>query len=457
MSAAVSNKHRRPPRRPEGAPRAEPVRRLAPGEAAETPYATGYHAPVLLRETIELLVTDPGGLYLDGTLGGGGHSAALLDALGPHGRVIGVDRDPEALAAARARLADAEAAGRFLAVQGTFADLDRHLAVLAAQRHPILQAPILQAPILQAPILQAPILQAPSLPAPASRPDVPLASGGAAADPDDLPARPDAPARDAASARFPNPSPSDPGAEEGALSVAGPDAAAPAGGASVPRGVLHGVLLDLGISSHQIDEAARGFAFAADGPLDMRMDPTTGESAADLLARLDRQAIADLLRAYGEEPRAWNIAGLVEAARPQTTGALATLVRAAVPVRDEKKSLARTFQALRIAVNDEIGQLEQALQTSLDALRPGGRLAVIAYHSLEDRRAKRFLRFGNLAGDDRRDFYGNTLSPLVPLTRKPVAASDEETAANPRARSARLRVAEKRTIEDTPGLLADQA
>ena len=128
-----------------------------------------------------------------------------------------------------------------------------------------------------------------------------------------------------------------------------------------------------------------------------------------------------------------------------------------MPVRDEKKSLARTFQALRIAVNDEIGQLEQALQASLDALRPGGRLAVIAYHSLEDRRAKRFLRFGNLAGDDRRDFYGNTLSPLVPLTRKPVAASDEETAANPRARSARLRVAEKRTIGDTSDLLADQA
>ena len=383
MSAAVSKKHR-PPRRETSR---EPVRRLAPGEAAETPYATGYHAPVLLRETVDLLVTDPDGLYLDGTLGGGGHSAALLDALGPRGRVIGVDRDPEALAAARARLADAEAAGRFLAVQGTFADLDRHLAVLAAQQHPILEG---------------------------------------------------------------TPSADHPEAEEGAVPVAGPDAAPPR--ASVPRGVLHGVLLDLGISSHQIDEAARGFAFAADGPLDMRMDPTTGESAADLLARLDRQAIADLLRAYGEEPRAWNIAGLVEAARPQTTGALATLVRAAVPVRDEKKSLARTFQALRIAVNDEIGQLEQALQAGLDALRPGGRLAVISYHSLEDRRAKRFLRFGNLEGDDRRDFYGNTLSPLAPVTRKPVAASDEETAANPRARSARLRVAEKQQVDENPEL-----
>ena len=370
----------------------EPVRRPAPGEAAGTPYATGYHAPVLVRETVELLVTDPAGLYLDGTLGGGGHSAALLDALGPGGRVIGVDRDPEALATARARLADAEKAGRFLAMQGTFADVDRHLAVLAAQRHPILEGSSEE-----------------------SATDHPEAQEGAARS-------------------LPRPG-----------GAAGPDAAPPR--ASVPRGVLHGVLLDLGISSHQIDEPGRGFAFAADGPLDMRMNPASGESAADLLARLDRQAIADVLRAYGEEPRAWKIAELVEAARPQTTAALATLVRAAVPIRDEKKSLARTFQALRIAVNDEIGQLEGALQHALGALRPGGRLAVIAYHSLEDRRAKRFLRFGNLEGEDERDFYGNSLSPLVPVTRKPVSPSDGEIEANPRARSARLRVAEKRTVE----------
>jgi 16S rRNA (cytosine1402-N4)-methyltransferase len=378
VSAAVSKKHRSKRREEQR----EPVRRLAPGEAADTPYATGYHAPVLLRETVDLLVTDPAGLYVDGTLGGGGHSAALLNALGPQGRVIGIDRDPEALATARARLADEEKAGRFLAVQGTFADLDRHLAVLAAQQHPILEA--------------------------------------------------------SASTDHPE-------AEEGAAPVAGPDAAPSS--ASVPRGVLRGVLLDLGISSHQIDEPGRGFAFAADGPLDMRMNPHSGESAADLLGRLDRQAIADLLRAYGEEPRAWKIAELVEAARPQTTGALATLVRAAVPVRDEKKSLARTFQALRIAVNDEIGQLEAALQQALDALLPGGRLAVISYHSLEDRRAKRFLRFGNLEGEDERDFYGNSLSPLTPVTRKPVQADEQEVAANPRARSARLRVSEKREVE----------
>ena len=395
---------------------------------------------MLLRETIELLVTDPGGLYLDGTLGGGGHSAALLDALGPHGRVIGVDRDPEALAAARARLADAEAAGRF---SPSRAPLPTSTAT--SRCWPPSAIPFSRLPSL---LGSRPPRRAARERRRRSRPKTTCPPA---------PTPPPTTPHLLVSRHVSDRPPADPGAEEGAVSVAGPDAAAPAGGASVPRGVLHGVLLDLGISSHQIDEAARGFAFAADGPLDMRIDPTTGESAADLLARLDRQAIADLLRAYGEEPRAWNIAGLVEAARPQTTGALATLVRAAVPVRDEKKSLARTFQALRIAVNDEIGQLEQALQTSLDALRPGGRLAVIAYHSLEDRRAKRFLRFGNLAGDDRRDFYGNTLSPLVPLTRKPVAASDDETAANPRARSARLRVAEKRTIEDASDLPIDPA
>jgi 16S rRNA (cytosine1402-N4)-methyltransferase len=304
-------------------------------------YASAYHAPVLAREVVEGLVTDPAGVYVDGTLGGGGHAAALLDALGPGALVVGIDRDPEALAAAMARLKDVVEAGRFRAVHGNFAEIERLL---------------------------------------------------------------------------------------------------PAAGV----GPVSGVLLDLGVSSHQLDEAARGFAFSASGPLDMRMDPTAGEPASSLLGRLDAQALADLLRAYGEEPRAWRIANEIIARRPlATTAELAGAVRAAVPVREEVKSLARVFQALRIAVNDEVGALERALEGALAVLKPGGRLAVIAYHSLEDRRAKHFLRFGNVEGTVRKDFYGRLLTPWALRTKKPVTASPEEVAANPRARSARLRIAEK--------------
>jgi 16S rRNA (cytosine1402-N4)-methyltransferase len=211
---------------------------------------------------------------------------------------------------------------------------------------------------------------------------------------------------------------------------------------------VDGVLLDLGISSHQIDEASRGFAFSADGPLDMRMDATSGDSgretAAELIACLDVQSIANLLREYGEEPRAWPIANaIVEHGAFATTGELAEVIRSAVPVKEEVKTLARVFQAFRIAVNDEMSMLERALEAALSVLRPGGRLAVISYHSLEDRRAKHFLRFGNLQGEAKKDFYGNLLTPWNLLTRKPIMATPEEIQANPRARSARLRISEK--------------
>ena len=335
--APASDRPERRGARPAGRPGAP-----APGPLADPlRYATAYHAPVLAREVVEGLATSPAGTYVDGTLGGGGHTAALLDRLGPDARVVGIDRDPDALAAATDRLAAAQAAGRFLPLRGNVADI------------------------------------------------------------------------------------------EALLDAAG-------------VGAVDGVLLDLGVSSHQLDEAARGFAFSAEGPLDMRMNPEAGEPAAALLDRLDAQALADLLRLYGDEPRAWRIANAIVDARPlNTTAALADVVRASVPTREEVKSLARVFQALRIAVNDEMGALERALEGALAVLKPGGRLAVIAYHSHEDRRAKHFLRFGNLEGEARKDFYGRLLTPWTLLTKKPIMASDAEVAANPRARSARLRIAQK--------------
>ncbi|MEP0547132.1 MAG: 16S rRNA (cytosine(1402)-N(4))-methyltransferase RsmH [Rhodothermales bacterium] len=319
--------------------------RRDPAHAA--PYATGYHAPVLYKEVVDGLVTDPAGTYVDGTLGGGGHAAALLDRLGPDGCVIGIDQDPEALAAATARL-DAEGT-RFRTLRGNFGDLERLLA------------------------------------------DAEIES-------------------------------------------------------------VDGVLLDLGVSSHQIDEAGRGFAYAASGPLDMRMDTDAPLSAADLVNRAEPDELVHILRAYGEEPRASKVVRAILDARPiETTGQLADAVRSAVFSREEVKTLSRVFQALRIAVNDELAVLERALVAGLRVLKTGGRMAVIAYHSLEDRRAKQFLRYGNFEGEPVRDFYGNLLTPWDLVTRKPITASDDEIAANPRARSARLRIAAKRDPE-TSGL-----
>ncbi|MEM6326299.1 MAG: 16S rRNA (cytosine(1402)-N(4))-methyltransferase RsmH [Bacteroidota bacterium] len=317
--------------------------RLGGAEAGgASPYATGYHDPVLVRETVDLLVTDPAGVYVDGTLGGGGHTAALLDALAPEATVVGIDRDPEALTTARARLTEAEASGRFVPVHATFAEMG---AALAAE--------------------------------------------------------------------------------------------------GFAPGTVSGVLLDLGVSSRQLDAGARGFAYAQDGPLDMRMNPTAGESAADLVRRLPEADLADVVYQFGEERRSRALARAIKnAERMETTADLASVVRSATPTRDEVKTLARVFQALRIAVNDELSQIEAALPAALRMLAPGGRLAVIAYHSLEDRRAKRFLRHGTFSRDPEKDDFGRVLSPLRAVTRKPVVATEAEITANPRARSARLRVAE---------------
>jgi len=318
----------------------------APDNGDPLRYATEYHAPVLSHDVQARLVTDPSGRYVDATLGGGGHARALLDGLGPEGVVLGIDRDPDALATARDRLAGARANDRFRAVQGPFG----HLRELAE------------------------------------------AEGLVPAD---------------------------------------------------------GMLFDLGVSSHQIDEPERGFSFRDEGPLDMRMNPERGLTAEQVVNDWSERTLRDVLRQYGEERRAAGIADAVVDARPlRTTRDLAEVVEAAVPPPDTVKSLTRVFQALRIAVNGELDELEDALEQATESVRPGGRIAVISYHSLEDRRAKRFLRYGNFEGEPRRDLYGNLVAPWTEMPRGPIEARDAEVEANPRARSARLRVAERRDDDE---------
>ena len=298
---------------------------------------SAYHAPALLREVLALLGGLP--LVLDGTLGGGGHSAALLS----HGsRVVGVDRDADALATARARLAAEEAAGRFRAIPGNYA----HLA------------------------------------------DVPALAG----------------------VRF------------------------------------DGILLDLGISSHQIDDAARGFTFREGAPLDMRMGADAGADAAALLAETDERELARIFREYGDEPRANRLAREVVRRRVNrpllTSDDLVGAIRGALGPRSGPAEFARIFQALRIAVNHELPDLEAALPDLRDRLRPGGVLAVIAYHSGEDRLVKHAFRAWSAAcvcppRQPMCTCRGHALGET--LTRRATVAGPDEIARNPRARSARLR------------------
>ncbi len=304
-------------------------------------HASGYHAPVLWNNVIHYLVTDSIGTYVDGTLGGGGHTEALLQALGPEGRVFAIDRDDDALKAAGERLATEIDRGRLILLKGNFAEAPQLLA--------------------------------------------------------------------------------DHGVE-----------------------TINGMLLDLGVSSHQFDAAGRGFSHRFDAPLDMRMDQAQGEDAADLVNRLEVGDLIRVLSRFGEEPKAPRIAhALVEARPVTTTGKLTSIVENAAPRGQEKKTLSRVFQALRIAVNDELESLDRILAAAPALMAPGGRLAIISYHSLEDRRVKRIMRSGHPDGNVRRDVFGNRLSPWREVTRKPVFASEDEIEINPRSRSARLRVAER--------------
>jgi len=215
------------------------------------------------------------------------------------------------------------------------------------------------------------------------------------------------------------------------------------------RGVvqLDGILADLGVSSHHFDDASRGFSFRTDAPLDMRMNRRARMSAAQLLESLPEDRLAEILSLYGELRQSRRITAAIVRERVSapvdTVERLLQTVRPFISPKNEKKELAQLFQALRIVVNDEIHALKQFLVQSLESLKPGGRLAVITYHSLEDRLVKNFMRTGNLEGREQKDFYGRNLSPLKLLTSKPVVASEEEVARNPRSRSAKLRVAEK--------------
>jgi len=212
---------------------------------------------------------------------------------------------------------------------------------------------------------------------------------------------------------------------------------------------IDGLLLDLGVSSHQIDEPERGFSFRDEGPLDMRMDPQRGLTAQQVVNEWSERDLRDVLRTYGEENRAGAIAHAILEARPlETTRDLAEVVEDSVPPPDTVGTLTRVFQALRIAVNAELDELESALEQGTECVRPGGRIAVISYHSLEDRRVKRYLRYGNFEGEPRRDLYGNLVAPWTETPRGPIEAGEAEVEANPRARSARLRVAERRDDEE---------
>jgi len=302
------------------------------------------HIPVLLHEALDALCIRSDGIYLDCTFGRGGHSRAILASLDESGRLIGFDRDPSAVAAARDL---AKKDSRFEIVHTAFSELESALDSIAIAR-------------------------------------------------------------------------------------------------------VHGVLMDLGVSSPQLDQAERGFSFQVDGPLDMRMDPTSGQSAADWIARADTDEIADVLWVLGEERFSRRIARAIAEARKVepivTTAQLSKIVSDAQPKKDQNKHPAtRTFQAIRLHINEELSEVEQGLEAAVKRLEVGGRLAVISFHSLEDRLAKRALRDASRLpqGDPRMPLPDSVTKPRMRLMGKAIKASTGELKMNPRARSAVLRVAER--------------
>ena len=212
-------------------------------------------------------------------------------------------------------------------------------------------------------------------------------------------------------------------------------------------GGLDGILADLGVSSHQFDTAERGFSFRYDAPLDMRMNREGGKTAADVVNEYSQEDLERLLRIYGEVDNARKVAQLIVSARDKrgisTTGELDEAIRPALPKFAEHKFLAKVYQALRIEVNHEMRSLEKFLEGAADMLRPGGRLVVITYHSLEDRMVKNFIKTGRADGKEEKDVFGNIHAPLKAVNRKPILPQESEIASNTRARSAKLRIAEK--------------
>jgi 16S rRNA (cytosine1402-N4)-methyltransferase len=305
------------------------------------PEAPDWHEPVLRDEVVALLQPAPGRVYLDGTLGGGGHAGALLAA---GADVVALDRDNESLEHARDRLCSS--GDRFTAVQGNFADAAQDPAVIA-------------------------------------------------------------------------------------------------------RAPYDGAVLDLGVSSHQLDSAERGFSFRHDGPLDMRMDPSSGEPAALLVNSADEAELVRIFREFGAAPQSRRVARAIVAERERLpftrTGQLAALIEKVLGRRGRIHPATRVFQALRLAVNDELGSLRRALVTIPPLLKAGARFVIITFHSLEDRAVKTFFRGGSERWLDRPEWPAPRPNPdwrFRDLTRKPVLPGEAETSRNPRSRSARLRAVE---------------
>lgn len=300
-----------------------------------------YHKPVMLSECLNGLALKPGGIYVDVTYGGGGHSRAILEEL-EGGRLIGFDQDSDALA----NIIDDN---RFTLVNQNFKFLTNFLRFYKA---------------------------------------------------------------------FP----------------------------------VDGILADLGVSSHQIDEAERGFSFRFEAELDLRMDRKSALTAKDIINRYTTEDLIKIFREYGELPNAYRISLRLTEARGagliSTTSQLMEILQPFAQRGKENKFFAKIFQALRIEVNGELDALKEMLLQTTKAIKPGGRLVVMSYHSLEDRLVKNFMRTGNFEGTVVKDFYGNVQSPFSPVTRKPVVASDEELTENNRARSAKLRIAERNHAED---------
>ena len=301
--------------------------------------------PVLLGPVLDGLKIKPDGCYVDGTFGRGGHSGEILQQLNASGRLIAIDRDPEAITSAPKMLTDDP---RFELIRGEIAQLETFIA------------------------------------------------------------------------------------------------------ARELTGAVDGLLLDLGVSSPQLDEAQRGFSFMRDGPLDMRMDPQSGTSARDWLATVGEFELKRVLQKFGEEPAAARIARAIIAERAVTpissTGQLASLVESVAPKRGQKKHPAtKTFQAIRIFINRELEQLQAVLQQSVTVLRSGGRLCVISFHSLEDRIVKRFMREASREAEQYRGMPSvpEEFRPKLKTVGKVIMATADEIAANRRARSARLRIAER--------------
>lgn len=306
----------------------------------EDPYYR--HTPVLRDQAVDELVTDRSGIYVDGTLGGGGHALEILSRLNSDGRLFGIDQDDEALEAATSKIDDA----RFTPVKGNFGYLSRLLS-----------------------------------------PEV--------------------------------------------------------------HGEVSGILLDLGMSTHQIARPDRGFSFQEDGPLDMRMSNLRGIDARQVVNSYSYEDLRDVIFHYGEERQSRQIAKAIIAARPlKTTGELREVVESVVKGQHQIKSIARVFQGIRIEVNRELDMLRNVLEQALEILKVHGRIVAISYHSLEDRIVKHFFKAGNHEGKVEKDFYGNPLSPMESLSGGIIRPSEEEIARNPAARSAKMRVAQKVNPEE---------